>query len=187
MNYMTGIKTPTLLLAALLLVAGCSSYPEQEREDARLALVSADSLEADVYAPEMYLAAADSFTVAELVLDAQKGQAPGDRTFDDARRMLKFAKATADEAAVVASDKREEVRLEAEALIAEAGQLIAAAPPVSADVALVGSHASPSSQLHDARVAYESGNFLQARDLASSLVASLKAVPSADAQPADQS
>jgi hypothetical protein len=186
MNYTIKLLTPALFVGALLLT-GCSEYPEQDYEDARTALVTADSLEADLYAAELYHAAADSFDAAHLELEAQKGQSPGDRSYDRAREMLQYAKNTADQAAAVAPENREAVRLEAESLLAEAEQLIASAVPVTPDVALVSGVPAPGQQLQDARSAFESGNYLQARDLAAALVTSLKVVPQETAGISDQS
>lgn len=116
------MRVKTLLIfvfTAFLLVAltGCDDIPQQQIDEANAALDAAKKAEADKYVPEKYNAAKQALDKAMAVV--QEEESSTFSNFDEARNLLTEAKTAADEAAQAVSAKKEEVKGEAESLMAQ--------------------------------------------------------------------
>ena len=90
----------TIVLTALLIVAGCQTAPVQEMSDARQAISVAKKAGAEELAPNDLKAALDYLRSAESFISQ--------RHYDDARREAVNAKASALEALHASSEKTAE-------------------------------------------------------------------------------
>jgi len=117
----------TLIFMAFLFVAlaGCDEIPQQLIDEATAALDAAKKAEADKYVPDKFNAAKQALDRAMAVV--QEEESSTFSNFDEARNLLTEAKTAADEAAQAVAAKKEEVRGEAEALIAQIPAAVKAA------------------------------------------------------------
>ncbi len=179
------IKYQVLSVAALsfLLFTGCESAPEKQIEEAFAALATADSLEADLYAPELYTAAQDSFAAAQSEVEGQEGVAGVKPDYARAKALLAYTTETANLAASEVPARKEAMRLETDGLIADAQarlaaaqELIAASPAQNNSVTFVNlqsnSHTAQSS-LQQAVEAQAAGDFALANELVKKAIAAL--------------
>lgn len=108
------------MLVVGLLLAGCASAPTEQLKAAQQALQAADSAEADVYVADLYRAAQDSLAAAQVEIEAQNARFALSRDYKRAEQLLQFVTEMAQQAVVQVADRKEALRTEAEALIAEA-------------------------------------------------------------------
>lgn len=149
-------------IAALAAFAGCQSAPNQDVEAARTALARADSVEADLYAPTTYMAAADSFAAAMAEIEEQNAASSLTRKYEGAERLLAAAMETAQEAATEAVHQKAEARAAADSVIALARQAVDAASEVMTRIR----SESASTLIDGAVAARDQGDYLTARELA---------------------
>ncbi|HEX7069531.1 MAG TPA: DUF4398 domain-containing protein [Rhodothermales bacterium] len=186
----------TIVLAATLASAvlfGCAGSPEQQIEDAYAALAAADSLEADQYVPELYMAAQDSFAAAHSEIEGQEGVAGVKPDYTRAKTLLEYVVATANEAAAQVPARKEEVRVETDSLIAQAQTRLAAvqealaARPAGAAISPVNlqeSSMSAQTALQQAVEAQASGSYAQAYELVRTALSEIESVETQLAAPA---
>lgn len=159
------------------LIAGCASAPTQQLEAAQQALQAADSAEADVYVSDLYRAAQDSLAAAQVEIEAQNARFALTRNYERAERLLQFVAETARQAMEQVAQKKEEMRVEADTLLAEArraleqtNELLKRAPRgKEGAVALVSIREDASSvegQINEAAAALQSGDIFRAHQLA---------------------
>ena len=182
------IKYPILFAAALAtgLLVGCAGAPEQQIEEAYAALTTADSLEADLYAPELYKAAQDSFAAAQADIEGQEGVAGVKPDYTHARALLAYATETAQQAVTELPARKEAVRVETDSLIADAQarlaaaqQAIAAKPPTPGSVSVVSleeNSGSAQAALQQAVEAQANGAYAQAKELVREALLAIEAV-----------
>jgi len=165
------------LLAIGLLWAGCASAPNEQLEAAQRALQAADSAEADVYVADLYRAAQDSLAAAQAEIEAQNARFALARDYKRAEQLLQFVAETAQQATQQVAERKEALRAETEALIAEARQalmqtheLLGRAPRgKEGAIALVSIREDATSVeglLNEASAALERGDVFQAHQLA---------------------
>ncbi len=170
-RFATGIVT----VAVFFMMSGCAQEPVAQVEQAQRALLVADSVDADLYVADLYTAAQDSFTLAQMEIEGQKEASSTSRDYDHAEALLAFATETATQAQDQVEVRKEAMRAEtesllaqAEASIAQAGELMAAAARVkNSPVALVSLQEdarSAQSLVSDARAAMEFGDVSGAYD-----------------------
>lgn len=164
---------PTLILAALLLVPACAKVPAEQVVAARDALTAARDAEADLYVADLYAAVADSFAAAEAEIETQNAKSIFTRSFDRAETLLAYVTENAAVAAGRVAEQKEILRVENEALFAEAdamllrvNELMAQAPrgkdgmvalaSIREDATLTGA------SVEEARAAQAAGDYLRA-------------------------
>lgn len=158
------------LAAVALLVSGCQKAPQAELDSARAALMKADSVEADVYVTDLYVAALDSFNAAQSEIEVEDAKSRIGRDYDHAAELLAFTEQTAQQAAGQAEANKEAVRMEADSLISLA-QAALAEQPLGAPSTVVDSGTSSTRTLvSDAVHARDTGDYKTARDLAQTAV-----------------
>ena len=168
------------------LMIGCATPPDRQVEVAFAALATADSLEADLYVPELFDAARDSFAAAQDEIAYQEAETDGDADYTHAKDLLAFATATAEDAATQVPARKEEVRVETDSLIAQAQVRLAAvhdalaanvsAPSTITTVSLEQQNASAQIVLQQAVEAQAGGEFASANDLVSEALMQIEAL-----------
>lgn len=165
------------MLVVGLLLAGCASAPTEQLKAAQQALQAADSAEADVYVADLYRAAQDSLAAAQVEIEAQNARFALSRDYKRAEQLLQFVTEMAQQAVVQVADRKEALRTEAEALIAEARkalmqthELLGRAPRgKEGAIALVSIREDATSTenlLNEAEAALARGDIFQAHQLA---------------------
>ena len=109
---------PALALSACL--AGCSSPPTLELNQARTALATARDYEADVYAPDQYAVALMNLQLAEEEIRDQEEVPRMARSYERALSFLNIAIDEAEQAQLLAEDFKTRVFQEAQGNIPEA-------------------------------------------------------------------
>lgn len=170
-----------LVVAVALSVGACAKPPVEALEAARVALDAAQAGEADRYVSDLYLAAADSFSLAQTEIETQNAKSAFTRNYDHAAALLAYVSETAAAAQAQVAERKEAVRVanetlftEVDAAIASANDLMKKAPrgkdgaaalaQIRADLDLV----APA--LEEARAAQAAGDFIRARDVAQSAI-----------------
>lgn len=165
------------MLVVGLLLAGCASAPTEQLKAAQQALQAADSAEADVYVADLYRAAQDSLAAAQVEIEAQNARFALSRDYKRAEQLLQFVTEMAQQAVVQVADRKEALRTETEALIAEARkalmqthELLGRAPRgKEGAIALVSIREDATSTenlLNEAEAALARGDIFQAHQLA---------------------
>lgn len=165
------------MLVVGLLLAGCASAPTEQLKAAQQALQAADSAEADVYVADLYRAAQDSLAAAQVEIEAQNARFALSRDYKRAEQLLQFVTEMAQQAVFQVADRKEALRTEAEALIAEARkalmqthELLGRAPRgKEGAIALVSIREDATSTenlLNEAKAALARGDIFQAHQLA---------------------
>jgi len=116
-----------VLLATVLLLAGCASKPDQEIAAAQKALEAARTAEADLYSADTYQAASDALKSAEAEIAAQDQKSSFSRDYDKAKELLAQAKTQADVATSTAAPNKENAKTEAQTAQTEAQAALDAA------------------------------------------------------------
>jgi hypothetical protein len=113
------VKTLLYFLTMILVMVaftGCDDVPQQDIDAANASLDAAKKLEADRYVPDKFNAAKQALDRAMAVVQEEESAMFGN--FDEARTLLATAKTAADEAAVSAPGKKEEVKQAVESALA---------------------------------------------------------------------
>lgn len=169
----------TFVVAIALFAGACAKPPTEAVDAARAALDAAQVNEADRYVSDMYLAAADSFSLAQTEIETQNAKNALTRNYDRAAALLAFVSETAAQAQTQVATAKEAVRVsneelfvQVDAAIAQANELLSKAPrgkdgavalaSIREDVVLTGG------SIEEARAAQAAGDFLRARDVAQS-------------------
>ncbi len=185
-----------VLLATVLLLAGCASKPDQEIAAAQKALEAARTAEADIYSAQAYQAASDALKSAEAEVAAQDQKSSFSRNYDKAKELLTQAKTQADTAASTAGANKEQVKseaqtaqTEAQAALDAAKEALAKAPKgkgTKADLdALQGDITAAETSLTEAKASFDGGKFMDARNQFKAVKEKVDAV-AADIQQATQ-
>jgi len=109
-----------VFLSALLLIAGCAKAPQEAIESATVMIEDAQMQEADVFAPELFAAAQDSFNAAQTEIETQNGKFALTRNYDAAAARLASATELARQASEAGVVRKQEMRVETENLLAQA-------------------------------------------------------------------
>jgi len=120
-----GYRVSSLLvaLALLMLVAGCDKSPVTQMDESKATLKSAQTGEAEAYAPELYKMASDSLAAAEVEIQKQDGRFALLRNYDRAKELLAAASRVAADAKDEAIAEKERVREADSVLIAEIDEI----------------------------------------------------------------
>jgi len=164
-----------VLLATVLVLAGCASKPDQEIAAAQKALEAARTAEADLYSADAYQAASDALKQAEAEIAAQDQKSSFSRNYDKAKELLAQVKTQADTAASTAGANKEQVKTEAHSAQTEAQAALDAAKAALAKApkgkgtkadldALRGDLTAAESSFNEAKTALDSGKFMDARN-----------------------
>jgi len=164
-----------VLLATVLLLAGCASKPDQEIAAAQKALEAARTAEADLYSADAYQAASDAMKSASVEIDAQAQKSSFSRNYDKAKDLLAQVKTEADSAASTAGANKEQVKTDAQAAQTEAQaaldaakEALAKAPKgkgTKADLeALQGDLTAAETSFNEAKASLDGGKFMDARN-----------------------
>jgi len=116
-----------LFVGAVVLIAGCAKVPEEAIQSTSLLIDDARSQDANVYAPEIFSAAQDSFQAAQTEIELQKGKFALSRNYDVAERLLTSATQLAREASETGTVRKDEMRTETENLLLQAKEEAATA------------------------------------------------------------
>ncbi len=114
----------SLLLALVLLCAGCGSAPTAEINTAKSAIAASQTEDVKTYAPESLKAAEDELNKALAEVQAQDGKFALSRDYKQASTMLKSAKDLAEKAKSDAEAAKVKAKSDAEATIAALPQMI---------------------------------------------------------------
>lgn len=104
---------PRLLVASLVLLAGCAQAPDAELAAAKASIEAARAAEAGLYAPSELQRAEASLAAAQSELAAQAGKFAPLRNYSQAKGHLESARRAGEEARVAAVSGKEQARLEA--------------------------------------------------------------------------
>jgi len=113
-----------MTLLALPLLIGCSKAPETEMQNAQAAIQSAQTAQAEQYAPEAYQMAMDTLNAATAAKQEQDGKFSLFRSYGKSKEMFLAAQALADRAATAAAAEKERVKGEVATLMAETQTLL---------------------------------------------------------------
>jgi hypothetical protein len=121
---MNGNIKIALLSSAALALSACADPPELEIQSARSALNSAEAVEASEYAPESLAAAEAAQRALDTELATQEEKFAMFRDYEESLRLAAEAQAAAARAAAEAETGKQQVRREAEELLAQARSII---------------------------------------------------------------
>ena len=113
-------KWGAILVVVLLTVVGCARVPEQEIQDARTALQTAEEAGADTYAPESLSRARTALGGMEAELEQQRGRFFLSRSYDRVRTLAGEALAAAREGQTRAAEEKTRLRSEVMTMIRDA-------------------------------------------------------------------
>lgn len=167
------MKTPYLIVLsalAFVFVSACQQAPKAELDAARAALMQADSLDADVYVSDLYVAALDSFNAAQSEIEVEDAKSGLSRDYAHAAELLAFTEQTARNAAGQVDASKEAVRVEVDSLIALAQAALSATPPSTTSAVVDSGIPSVTTLVNDAVLARDMGDYKSARDLAQTAV-----------------
>jgi hypothetical protein len=108
--------TALVLLTAAVAI-GCAEAPEAEIEAARQALATAETAEAQTWAPAAYDEARTAMDAVQNELDAQSEKWAVSRSYDETTRLVAEAQAKADAAQQASIEGKEAARAAAEAAL----------------------------------------------------------------------
>ena len=172
---------------ALLLLAGCAKPPQVEMDAAKAAIEQAKAVEADRYVPGEYNAVQDSLSAALAIVEEQNAKFALFRNYKEATRMLTNATALAGQVQQNAIAKKEQVKQEVTAGLAELDAMMlknkamlakapkgkegkAAIEAIGADIATIDAGIPEVTGLFDA------GNYLEAKGKVEALKQSATAI-----------
>jgi hypothetical protein len=179
-----------VLIAGLVMFAGCAKAPQMEIDAARAALEAAKAAEAAEYAPRALATANDAINTMDAELQAQQKKFALFRSYKKAKEMCAAAKTAGDQAAQTAAAEKEKARQEATNLIntakttlEEVKAMLAKAPRgkgSQADIkALESDLAGAEMQLVEVENVFASGKYLQAKAKANSVIGQIGNVKTA--------
>ncbi len=108
------------LVSILALLSGCAEAPQQVVDAANAALQAAEEAQANLYVPDLYNAAKDSLNAAMEEINAQGSKFALTRNYGRAQQLLEAATKAANDAQAAVAAKKEEVKAEAQDLMAKA-------------------------------------------------------------------
>ncbi|MGD9488043.1 MAG: hypothetical protein AB7W47_08475 [Calditrichaceae bacterium] len=173
----------TMIVAGIMIfmMTGCADAPQAELDEARAALEAARSAGADRYVADKFAQAQTALDAASAEITKQNDKFAFSRNYDEAKNMLVAARDAANEAANSVEAAKEQVKMEAEGLLARIPDEIKAAKKAISK-ARVGKEgraalemikndmASTEASVAGVSTAMESGDYLTARDRASSIL-----------------
>ena len=124
---MKSIWKAGVFLSTLIFVAGCAEPPQEAMESTAVLIEDAQMQEADIFAPELFGAAQDSFNAAQSEIETQNGKFALTRDYDAASQLLASAAELARQAAETGVVRKQEMRTETENLLIEAREVAAEA------------------------------------------------------------
>jgi hypothetical protein len=171
------LVTVLVVVFAMALMLGCAKVPQQDLDAAKAALDAAKAAEADRYVPELYNAAKDSLNAATAEIEKQNSKFALFRSFKHTKELLAKVTAGANDAVAQAAVKKEEVKKEAEGILAQIAPAIenvqklmkkaprgkegrAALEAINSELTAV------EASVAEANTAMTNGDFLTARDKA---------------------
>jgi hypothetical protein len=163
------------LVAILALLSGCAKAPQQVVDAANTALQAAEEAQANLYVPDLYNAAKDSLNAAMEEINAQGSKFALTRNYGRAQQLLEAATKAATDAQAAVAVKKEEVKAEAQNLMAQAQtameetkNLLAKAPKGKEGKEVLeqmqAELSGAETALTEATGAMDSGDFIGARD-----------------------
>ena len=124
-----------VLVALLVIVAGCSKAPQTEMQNADQAMTMANTDEAKQYAPEAYKIAMDTLNAAKAAVKEQDGKFTLFRSYGKSKEMFVAAERLTQDAIAQAQTEKERVKGEVSAQLTsvqtaldEANGMLAKAP-----------------------------------------------------------
>jgi hypothetical protein len=118
------LVTVLVVVFAMALLVGCAKVPQQELDAAKAAMDAAKAAEADRYVPELFNAAKDSLNAATAEIEKQNSKFALFRSFKRAKDLISKATTGANDAVAQAAVKKEEVKKEAEQILAQVAPAI---------------------------------------------------------------
>lgn len=109
-------------VAAVALMTSCGKVPQANIDTAAAAIDSAKTVQADIYLPGEFAALNDSMTVINQGIEAQKSKLF--KSYKTVKAQADALKTLADQVTANAVVKKEEVKKEAETMLAEVKQLL---------------------------------------------------------------
>ncbi len=163
------------LVSILALLSGCAKAPQQVVDAANAALQAAEEAQANLYVPDLYNAAKDSLNAAMEEINAQGSKFALTRNYGRAQQLLEAATKAANDAQAAVAVKKEEVKAEAQNLMAQAQtameetkNLLAKAPKGKEGKEVLeqmqAELSGAETALTEATGAMDSGDFIGARD-----------------------
>lgn len=122
---MKSIWKAGVFLSTLVFIAGCAKVPQEAIESATVMIEDAQMQEADIFAPDLFTAAQDSFNAAQTEIDLQNGKFALTRSYDEAEHLLASASELARQATETGIVRKQEMRTETENLLTEARETAA--------------------------------------------------------------
>lgn len=110
-------------LAMVVVLSSCDKLPQEKVDAAVAALDSAKLAEAELYVPELFAQVKDSLASAQNTIETQKSKMFAN--FDVARTQLDGVVAMAADVKVKSAERKEAVKQEIVAVIAEVGTIVA--------------------------------------------------------------
>ncbi len=173
----------TMIVAGIMIfmMTGCADAPQAEIDEAKAALEAARSAGADRYVADKFAQAQSAFDAANAEITKQNDKFAFSRNYDEAKNMLVAARDAANEAANSVEAAKEQVKMEAEGLLAQIPDQIKNAKKAisKARVGKEGRAAlemikndlkNTEASVAGVNTAMESGDYLTARDRASSIL-----------------
>ncbi len=114
------------LVAFVVVLASCAKVPQVEIDAAKASIEASKAAGSDRYVPETFNAANDSLTAALAETEVQNSKFVLFRNYDHVKALVVSATETANKAAQEAVVKKEEVKKEVEAALAEVATVVAA-------------------------------------------------------------
>jgi len=116
--------TTLFIGTAFLIFSGCQKAPQAEIDMANAAVESARSVEANKYLAAEFIAIQDSLNAAMASIEEQNSKSALGRNYDEARRILGIVTQMAQDAVTKTDARKEELKIQNEALSAELQTLI---------------------------------------------------------------
>lgn len=179
-------------LAIVAMLSSCGKVPQAEIDAVNVAIAAAQAAEANVYLPDEFAAVQDSMNAITATIEVQKSKLF--RNFGTAKEQLAATLAQANQLAANVAGKKEEVRKEAEGIIAaiksvteENARLVVKLPrgkegaavieAIKADIATIDSSVAEAQGLFDKGAFMDALNKVKAaQEKATSINAEIKAV-----------
>lgn len=124
---MNKVLSFSVVVLTVALLTGCAKVPQEAIDSTSVMIEDAQTQEADVFAPEMFSAARDSFEAAQTEIELQNGKFALTRNYEAAERMLASAGQLAREATEAGVIRKQEMRAEAETMLIQAKETAAEA------------------------------------------------------------
>ena len=170
----TRVWSVLVALALMAMVIGCAEAPEEAMKASDAAIQTAQTAEAEQYAPETYGEAMDSLNAAKAEVKAQDSKFSLFRDYDRAEALLAASQRLAQQAQTDAAAAKERVRVEdstlisnIEVLLADTKTALASAPKgkgTKADIEMITADLTAAeTAFADAKATFQAGKYLQAK------------------------